>query len=73
MREMEDALGVEIGFELPDDPGVPAAVNRAIPSVLSDEKGRFAKAVSELATSLFAESAGPEQSSHKRSLLRGRR
>jgi pilus assembly protein CpaE len=73
MREMEDALGVEIGFELPDDPGVPAAVNRAIPSVLSDEKGRFAKAVSELATSLFAEPAVPEQTSHKRSLLRGRR
>jgi len=73
MREMEDALGVEIGFELPDDPGVPAAVNRAIPSVLSDEKARFSKAVSELATSLFAESAVPEQSSHKRSLLRGRR
>ena len=73
MREMEDALGVEIGFELPDDPGVPAAVNRAIPSVLSDEKGRFARAVSELATSLFAEPAVPEQNSHKRSLLRGRR
>lgn len=73
MREMEDALGVEIGFELPDDPGVPAAVNRAIPSVLSDEKGRFSKAVSELANSLFAEPAVPEQNSHKRSLLRGRR
>jgi pilus assembly protein CpaE len=73
MREMEDALGVEIGFELPDDPGVPAAVNRAIPSVLSDEKGRFSKAVSELATSLFAEPVVLEQSSHKRSLLRGRR
>ncbi len=73
MREMEDALGVEIGFELPDDPGVPAAVNRAIPSVLSDEKGRFSKAVSELATSLFAEPVVPEQNSHKRSLLRGRR
>jgi pilus assembly protein CpaE len=73
MREMEDALGVEIGFELPDDPGVPAAVNRAIPAVLSDEKGRFARAVSELATSLFAEPAVPEQNSHKRSLLRGRR
>jgi Flp pilus assembly CpaE family ATPase len=73
MREMEDALGVEIGFELPDDPGVPAAVNRAIPSVLSDEKGRFSKAVSQLATSLFAEPAVPEQHSHKRSLLRGRR
>ena len=73
MREMEDALGVEIGFELPDDPGVPAAVNRAIPSVLSDEKGRFAKAVSELANSLFAEPVLLEQSSHKRSLLRGRR
>lgn len=73
MREMEDALGVEIGFELPDDPGVPAAVNRAIPSVLSDEKGRFAKAVSELAASLFAEPPVSEQSSHKRSLLRGRR
>jgi MinD-like ATPase involved in chromosome partitioning or flagellar assembly len=73
MREMEDALGVEIGFELPDDPGVPAAVNRAIPSVLSDEKGRFSKAVSQLATSLFAEPVVPEQSSHRRSLLRGRR
>jgi Flp pilus assembly CpaE family ATPase len=73
MREMEDALGVEIGFELPDDPGVPAAVNRAIPSVLSDEKGRFSKAVSELANSLFAEPVVPEQNSHKRSLLRGRR
>jgi Flp pilus assembly CpaE family ATPase len=73
LREMEDALGVEIAFELPDDPGVPAAVNRAIPAVLSDEKGRFSRAVSELATLLFEKPAVRAEVSHKRSLLRGRR
>ena len=74
--EIEEALEAEIAFELPDDPAVPTAVNRATPVVLGDPSGRFARAVSALTKSLFAEAPTtvPVQSApQRRSLLRGRR
>lgn len=73
-RGIEEALEAEISFELPDDPEVPAAVNRAIPAVLANDGGRFARAVSKLAAELFAEApATAAVASKKRFALGGRR
>jgi Flp pilus assembly CpaE family ATPase len=71
-REMEQALQAEIAFELPDDPAVPAAINRAKPVLLTDEGSRFSRAISELTSTLFVEPRIRE-TSQRRSLLRGRR
>jgi pilus assembly protein CpaE len=71
-REIEQALETEIAFELPDDPEVPKALNRAVPAVIANEDGRFARAVSELGKSLIGEGV-PVASQQRRSLLRGRR
>ena len=74
--EIEEALEAEIAFELPDDPAVPTAVNRATPVVLGDPSSRFARAVSTLTKSLFAEAPTPvpvQSAPQRRSLLRGRR
>ncbi len=74
--EIEEALERKIAFELPDDAAVPEAINRATPAVLSDPNGRFARAVSAVAKSVFAgvthETASAPRS-ERRSLLRGRR
>ena len=75
-NEIEEALEAEIAFELPDDPAVPTAVNRATPVVLGDPSSRFARAVSALTKSLFAEASIPvpvQSAPQRRSLLRGRR
>jgi pilus assembly protein CpaE len=75
-NEIEEALEAEIAFELPDDPAVPTAVNRATPVVLGDPSSRFARAVSALTKSLFAEAPTPvpvQSAPQRRSLLRGRR
>lgn len=73
-REIEEALEAEIAFELPDDAAVPTAINRAMPVVLADEKSRFARAVSLLAASVFAEAPVAEPvGRERRVLLRGRR
>jgi Flp pilus assembly CpaE family ATPase len=73
-REIEEALEAEIAFELPDDAAVPAAINRATPVVLADEKSRFARAVTALAMSVFQEAPVATATAHpKRTLLRGRR
>jgi pilus assembly protein CpaE len=75
-HEIEEALEAEIAFELPDDPAVPTAVNRATPVVLGDPSSRFARAVSALTKSLFAEAPNPvpvQSAPQRRSLLRGRR
>jgi len=71
-KEIEQALEVEIDYELPDDAAVPKALNRAVPAVIADEEGRFARAVSALGTSLLGEAA-PVAAQQRRSLLRGRR
>src|SRR6478672_11374965 len=59
-KEIEQALEVEIAYELPDDAAVPKALNRAVPAVVADEEGRFARAVSALGTSLLGEAAPVE-------------
>ena len=72
--EIEDALEAEIAFELPDDAAVPSAINRAMPVVLADEKSRFARAITALATSVFEAAPSPWRlRSPSRTLLRGRR
>ena len=71
-KEIEQALEVEIAFELPDDAAVPKALNRAVPVVVADEDGRFARAVTALGTSLLGEAA-PVAAQQRRSILRGRR
>jgi Flp pilus assembly CpaE family ATPase len=75
--DIEQALNAKIAFELPDDPEVPAAVNRALPVVVADEDSRFARAIGELLPSVFPE-PGPAEpiapaASHRRFRLRGRR
>jgi pilus assembly protein CpaE len=52
-REVEAALGVKIGAEVPSERSVPLGVNRGSPAVLSNPGCDFSKAVRELATSLF--------------------
>jgi pilus assembly protein CpaE len=72
--EIEPALETELAFELPDDPAVPTALNRGAPAVLADKDGRFARAVSALAGTLFV--AAPALASApvaRRFALRGRR
>jgi pilus assembly protein CpaE len=72
--DIEQALGVKIACELPDDPAVPVAVNRATPVVLADEASRFARAVTELSADAFAMAAEPQETPRERRLLlRGRR
>ena len=72
---MEDALEAEISYELPDDPEVPAAINRATPAVLANGDGRFARAVSKLASELFTETATAATAAvtHKRRFALGGR
>ena len=73
-REIEEVLEVDVAFELPDDPAVPVAINRATPVVLVDEKSRFARAVVALSSAIFAEAPAPAAALQaKRTLLRGRR
>lgn len=82
--DIEQALDVEIAFELPDDPQVPAAVNRALPVVVADENSPFSTAIAELLPSVFPAPDGDtkanattEQSNgnalHRRFRLRGQR
>lgn len=71
-KEIEQALEVEIAYELPDDAAVPKALNRAVPTVIADEEGHFARAVSALGNSLLGD-APPVAVQQRRSLLRGRR
>jgi Flp pilus assembly CpaE family ATPase len=71
--DIEQALDRRIVYELPDDPAVPQAVNRAVPVVVGDETSRFARAVAELAGNLFPAAAPQRASRERRLLLRGRR
>lgn len=72
--DIEQALDTKIAFELPDDPAVPAAINRALPVVLADEGSDFAEAAVRLAATVFAgaRSAG-DDAPRRRFGLRGRR
>ena len=72
--DIEQALETTIAFELPDDPAVPAAVNRALPVVLSDGESSFAQAAVSLAATVFAGSrTGGADAPRRRFALRARR
>jgi Flp pilus assembly CpaE family ATPase len=75
--DIEQALDVKIAFELPDDPEVPAAVNRALPVVVADEDSRFARAILELLPLVFPARESSEETAstgqQRRFRLRGRR
>lgn len=71
--DMEQALDAQITYELPDDPVVPASVNRALPVVAGNEGSKFGRAVMKIGDDLFG-SPGPQRASReRRPLLRGRR
>ena len=82
--DIEQALDAKIAFELPDDPQVPAAVNRALPVVVADERSPFSCAIAELLPAIFPASvagdqaerdrrAGQRAALHRRFRLRGPR
>ncbi|HYT52457.1 MAG TPA: AAA family ATPase [Gaiellaceae bacterium] len=71
--DIEQALDAQIIYELPDDPVVPASINRALPVVAGDEGSKFGRAVIKVGNDLFG-SPGPQRASReRRHLLRGRR
>ena len=74
--DIEQALGTDVRYELPDDPAVPAAVNRAVPVVLADPRCRFSQAVERLAgqvvPGLHSETNHSEKSGKRRFLSKGR-
>ena len=71
-KEIETSLDATVAYELPDDPAVPTAVNRAVPVVVSNDKSSFSRALVQLQASVFAPTDGEERP-QRRSLLRGRR
>ena len=72
--DIEEALDTKIAFELPDDPAVPAAINRALPVVLADEGSDFAQAATRVAATVFAGArAAGDDAPRRRFGLRGRR
>jgi pilus assembly protein CpaE len=72
--DIEQALDTKIAFELPDDPAVPAAINRALPVVLADEGSNFAQAAGRVAATVFADArVAGDEAPRRRFGLRGRR
>jgi Flp pilus assembly CpaE family ATPase len=75
-NDIEQALDVEVAYELPDDSAVPVAVNRAVPVVVTAENSSFSRAITKLGSSVFAASQvtakAPRETSQRR-FLRGRR
>ncbi len=75
--DIEQALGAEIRYELPDDPAVPAAINRAVPVVLADPRSTFSLAIRALAAQVLAgvepQTNETEDAGKRRFLTRGRR
>jgi MinD-like ATPase involved in chromosome partitioning or flagellar assembly len=75
--DIEQALGTDVRYELPDDPAVPAAINRALPVVLADPRCRFSHAVQALAAQvvpgMHAETNESAEGGKRRFLTRGRR
>src|ERR671911_1507967 len=51
--EVEHALGIKIGFEVPSDRAVPLGVNRGAPPAIADTGSDFAKAIHVVAKSLL--------------------
>jgi pilus assembly protein CpaE len=52
-REVEAALGVKMGVEVPSERAVPLSVNRGNPAVLSDPGCDFSRSMRELSSTLF--------------------
>jgi pilus assembly protein CpaE len=52
-REVEAALGVKMGVEVPSERAVPLSVNRGNPAVLSDPGCDFSRSMRELSATLF--------------------
>jgi pilus assembly protein CpaE len=71
--DIEDALDTKIAFELPDDPEVPAAINRALPVVLADEGTSFSQAAGRLADTVFSGARAKDDAPRRLFGLRGRR
>jgi pilus assembly protein CpaE len=65
-REVEDALRVKVGFELPSDRAVPLAVNRGKPAVVAEAGAPFSRAVRDMGKQLVAAPGG--KSSKRRRL-----
>jgi pilus assembly protein CpaE len=57
--DVEQALGMQVGFEIPNDPVVAQAVNRGNPAVLLDGDSVFADAVRDVAGALRSEDTEP--------------
>jgi len=63
-KEVEGALNIKIGFEVPSDRAVPLGVNRGLPPAISDTGSDFAKAIRLVAKSLLT--TPQEQTKKKR-------
>jgi pilus assembly protein CpaE len=60
-KEVESALEMPVGFEVPSDRAVPIAVNRGNPAVLGEARSDFSKAVRALAKSLVTAQAAAKE------------
>ena len=60
-KEVESALEMNVGFEVPSDRAVPIAVNRGNPAVLSDARADFSRAVKALGKSLVTAQAAAKE------------
>lgn len=69
--EVEEALDVKVGFELPSDRIVPLAVNRGTPAVISEGKADFSRAIRNMTKALVPVQAG--SGNPKRRRFMGRR
>jgi pilus assembly protein CpaE len=65
-REVEDALRVKVGFELPTDRAVPLAVNRGKPVVLAETGAPFSRAMRDIGKQLLSV---PPRKAAKRRLI----
>jgi pilus assembly protein CpaE len=65
-REVEDALRVKVGFEVPTDRAVPLAVNRGKPVAIAETGAPFARAIRNVGKQLLAT---PHSKGGKRRLL----
>jgi pilus assembly protein CpaE len=60
-KEVEGALDIQIGFEVPSDRAVPLGVNRGQPPVIGDTGSDYAKAIRAIAKSLLATKEQPRK------------
>jgi pilus assembly protein CpaE len=60
-KEVEGALDITIGFEIPSDRAVPLGVNKGAPPAIADSGSDFAKAIRAVAKSLVAPPEAPKK------------